>query len=148
MTYDWSVVVAAGPFDIPVGTMQRVAFTMIAGTSRADLGVKLDSLNEWFNANVGIGSNGTPGPMFSMLKITPNPVSGIARISFGAPGNGRAALNLYDRNGRLVNRVWEGNLNGLTRDLVWGDNSLENGVYFLSLEGSGLRQTTKAVIAR
>jgi len=146
--YDWSVVVAAGPFDIAVGEMKRVAFTMIAGTSRANLGVKLDSLEQWFDANVGIGSSGTPGPAFTMLKVTPNPVTGTARISFGAPTNDRVKLNLYDRNGRLVNRIWEGSLSGRTRDLIWSDNSLKNGVYFLSLEGSGLRQTTKTVIAR
>jgi len=146
--YDWSVVAASGPFDIPVGDFQRVAFTMIAGTSRADIGIKLDSLQEWFDGNVGIGNRGAPGPMVSTLRIAPNPVSGTARISFGAPGNECAALNLYDRSGRLVNHVWAGNLNGRTRDVIWSDNSLKNGVYFLRLEGSGLRQTTKAVIAR
>jgi hypothetical protein len=121
---------------------------MIAGTSRANLGVKLDSLEQWFDATVGIGGGQIPGPVFSMLKVTPNPVTGTARISFGAPTSERVALNLYDRNGRLVNRIWEGNLNGHTRDITWNDNSLQNGVYFLRLEGTGLRQTAKAIIAR
>ena len=146
--YDWSVVAATGPFDIPAGTMQRVAFTMIAGTSRANLGIKLDSLQAWFDGNVGISGNGTPGPVPTRLTVSPNPVRGTARITFGAPTNERASLNLYDGSGRLVDQIWAGRLDGHTRDLAWNGSLLKNGIYFLRLQGSGVERTVKAVIAQ
>jgi hypothetical protein len=153
--YDWSVIVATGPFDLMPGAHELKAFAMIAGISRAELLAKTDSLQAWYDLNVpaGLEGNSTNITFPSVLSITPNPVSGTSRISFGAPVRSEARLSLYDRAGKLVGTLWKGKLDGTTVSLNWNGcdgwgRRLESGVYFLRLKGNGLDHTIKTLLAR
>lgn len=150
---DWSILTATGPFDVTPGTYHRVAFAMIAGTSQAELERKLDSLQQWYDGSVGIGSGEFGVARPTVLTLRPNPVSDRSRITFGAAVNTPIELNLYDGSGRLIRQLWRGSLNGrlMTTDFLARDAHgarLEKGIYFLRMESSGITRTLKTVVTR
>jgi hypothetical protein len=148
LSADYSIVVSTGPFDLAPGDTHQTAFAVMGCSSEVHLFRKLDSLQEWFDANVGVAERNSAVPPLALLTVSPNPVTGPLRVRFGAPDRVEAALNLYDRNGRLVNRIWHGRLSGRAMDVTWAPRELGSGVYFLRLEGDKLDNTVKTVIAR
>lgn len=145
---DWSIIVAAGPFDLMPGDTFRTAFAVLGCSSDVHLFRKLDSLQDWFTVNVGMTERNRTEPPLALLSVSPNPVVGPLHVRFGAPSRIPAAVNLYDRNGRFVECIWQGQLNGQVLDVAWDSRNLQNGVYFVRLEGANLTKTVKTVIAR
>ncbi|MFH1312078.1 MAG: S8 family serine peptidase [Candidatus Eisenbacteria bacterium] len=87
------------------------------------------------------------------LTVTPNPVSGAARMAFtlGQPGN--VAVSIYSIDGRLIRRLWCPLLDQGRHEVMWdGANDagevVSPGVYSLSFEVGGEHLITKVVIVR
>ncbi|MEO0108906.1 MAG: T9SS type A sorting domain-containing protein, partial [candidate division WOR-3 bacterium] len=144
------VIAATGPFDLAPGGGQRVAFAMLAGTTRAEFLRELDSLQTWFDENVPVGLAGEPptGPARASITVAPNPVRTRAHIAFTASGNCHTTLSLFDRAGRQVEHLWSGSPTNRPVTLTWSNPGLDPGVYFLRLESAGVARTVKTIIAR
>jgi hypothetical protein len=126
--------------------MHRTAFDVMGCSSDVHLVRKVDSLQTWYDATVAVAEPLPTAPLPVRLSLSPNPVTGSARIRFGTPGRSYARLGLYDRTGKLLERIWQGRLDGHPAELVWNDRRLASGVYFLRLEGEKFCATAEAVI--
>ena len=76
------------------------------------------------------------------LSVTPNPTTGIARVSYSAPGAAGVTLQLCDVTGRQVHLSYGLRTSPLQLDL----RAISEGVYLLRLESAGRSATRKLVI--
>ncbi|MCX6843897.1 MAG: C25 family cysteine peptidase, partial [candidate division WOR-3 bacterium] len=103
--YDWSVVVSAGPYALPVGGTERVAFAIIGSNSVANWKTASDSAQSWYDhsllgvheeAALDIATANRP------LFLSPNPFRTGTYINYFSGTAGNLDLNLYDAAGRAV----------------------------------------------
>jgi len=76
------------------------------------------------------------------LSVTPNPTTGIARVSYSAPGAAGGTLRLCDVTGRQVHLSYGLRTSPLRLDL----RAIPEGVYLLRLESADSSATRKLVI--
>jgi hypothetical protein len=89
------------------------------------------------------------------LRISPNPFSGAATITYSLPQAGNIALKLYDVTGKLVTTLTSGYHNAGASSFVVVPagtakrehrSSFARGIYVLKLETGNTTTTTKLII--
>lgn len=89
----------------------------------------------------------------TLNNVKPNPVKGIAHISFNITKPTHASLKIYDASGRIVKTLVNSNYNSGTYNLTWNgkdDNNraVAEGIYFYTLETDNNNITKKLVLTR
>jgi N-acetylneuraminic acid mutarotase len=89
----------------------------------------------------------------ALNSVRPNPVKGIAHISFNISEPTRANLRIYDASGRLVKTLVNSKLENGVYNLFWNgtdDNNraVSEGIYFYTLETNNNNSTKKLVLTR
>jgi photosystem II stability/assembly factor-like uncharacterized protein len=85
------------------------------------------------------------GFQFSMY---PNPVSGLATITFALSQSQHVSLKIFDMHGRLVSVLADKIFGAGVNELVWKSYVVNAGVYFLQLQTPGNLQTEKLFVVR
>jgi hypothetical protein len=149
--YDWSIVAATGPFDLPAGDNQRVAFAILGGTDSLTFGANADSAQSWWDHFAGImepaGEHGGL-PRLSFITLAPNPFVGATQISYIMPVAGRLTIRAYDATGSLVSDVFDREIAAGKGAFNWQPKGLAGGVYFLKVSTPCGGQTTKLMLQR
>jgi len=131
--YDWSALASAGPFDLPVGGVQRVSFAVVGATTQGGFNAAAESAQRWYNANLLAIAEPAVTRMATAerpLFLSPNPFRGGTFVNYFLRQEGPLVLTAYDATGRQVatqslavkpgaGRVW------------WQPGSLAQGIYFL-----------------
>jgi hypothetical protein len=150
--YDWSVVVSAGPFNLPAsGGSQRVAFALVGGTDSLGFLANADSAQSWYDHNSGIFEGEAGANHLSKItyvRLTPNPFTRSARISYCMPTAGRLTISAYDPSGRLVADIFDAQVKAGEGVLNWIPHDLSGGVYFLKATLPAGVQTEKFLLTR
>lgn len=115
---------------------------LLAGTST---GLFLHS------TNVGLQDNFTSNP--NNLKIYPNPFSDQTTIEFAILNQSMLSFEIYDVNGRLVNRLLNNTMASGNYKLIWkGINEagkyLPNGIYFYKADLGSASYSGKVILHR
>jgi len=102
--------------------------------------------------NTGVGDAEGPFGQLTMLPVTPCPTRGSATVSFITPSAGPVVIEAYDLSGRMVARVFDGDvqpgMHQMGWDLTGGGAPLPSGVYWLRLCGQGDTASTQVVVLR
>jgi hypothetical protein len=148
--YDWSIVTATGPFDLPAGGSQRVAFAFVGGTDSTTFIANCDSAQSWWDGHVGIAEEemATPVARISFLKLTPNPFTHSAQISYVVPVAGHLTVRAYDASGKLVADIFNQNVAIGKGVINWQPRGLTSGIYFMKATSPSGVQTEKFLLAR
>jgi subtilisin family serine protease len=132
-SYDWSVVVSAGPFDLGPGETHRVAYAVVGGSNTSDYLVNSDSAQSWYDHNL-VGISEQPSslrtPQYA-LHIAPNPFSKTTRISYMMPQPGRLSIKVFDASGRLTTTLFEDKVGAGIGAINWRPGNVAKGVYFV-----------------
>jgi hypothetical protein len=148
-SYDWSVITAAGPFDLPVGAHQRVAYAVVGGSDANSFLVNCDSAQSWYDGHVGVF---TPPPdagkLASLLSVTPNPLAGAACIRYAMPAAGRLSIKVFDINGREVASLIDGPVAAGAGTLTWTPRNIANGLYFVRAQVLDQKLVQKVMVVR
>jgi len=80
------------------------------------------------------------------LAVRPSVIGNSAMVSFSVPRDGFASIKVYDATGKVVD-VLGGTFSAGSHEITWSPR-VESGVYFLSIEGPGVSQTTKVIVER
>jgi N-acetylneuraminic acid mutarotase len=85
--------------------------------------------------------------------VKPNPIKGIAHISFNIAKPSMANLRIYDASGRIIKTLLSSNLESGAYNLTWNgrddnDRAVAEGVYFYTLETDNHSSTKKLVLTR
>ncbi|MBD3235716.1 MAG: hypothetical protein GF330_03335 [Candidatus Eisenbacteria bacterium] len=151
---DYSVVTAAGPFDLGPGDTQAVSFAIIGGESR-----------EAFLQNATVaqrtyeqGPSATREPeavpdAVRLLAARPNPFTAATVIRLILPRRSEVDLGVYDIAGRRLRSLLDGRRPGGVHDLRWdGRDSrgrrVQSGVYFLRLRSDLSNHDCRLVVIR
>ena len=114
------------------------------------------TLNQWClditGTPVSTGVDPSPSGALS-FSIAPNPVVHASTISFNLPRAGLARVRIVDLAGRLVQRLQDGWAPAGRQQFVWDgrDRSgslVESGVYFIAVDGVGVKGRGKLVVSR
>jgi hypothetical protein len=104
---------------------------------------------KWVLIGSGVGDTPEPGPSLHFNGILPNPVSTEASIGFAVPSGGAVRINVYDVSGRIVETVFDGQLDAGTHSVEWNPgNGLSSGVYFVRLDAGQGSVTARAMVIR
>ena len=147
-SYDWSVIVSVGPFDLPVGGQCRAAFAAVGAASQAMFDAAVDGAQQWFNDNLsGIAEGQTPGAVTAgqPLLLSPNPFSRGTMVRYFSQAAGPAEFSAYDAGGRQVERVVFSTDEG-SGQYFWQPRKLAPGVYFLKVKTAGRESVAKALV--
>jgi len=102
----------------------------------------------------GVEEKPTISPIITSLNVTkPNPVNGLARISFILAEPTKAILSIYDASGRLIKTLVNSHLDKGIYTYNWNgtdDNNraVAEGVYFYTLQTDNHNSTKKLVFTR
>jgi hypothetical protein len=144
-TSNWSEVVSAGPFDVPVNWYQRVAFAFVGGESDAEIKTNSDSAQSWWNRNSGVENSAqAPSLKRRLLEVEPSLARDRVEVSYSLGTPGVFALRVYDLCGKLVATLREGT--SAQGRLTWEPRGIGGGVYFVRLEAVSGSETAKIVL--
>jgi hypothetical protein len=130
--YDWSVGVSVGPFDLPVGATQRVAFAFLGGTSEAEFEANADSAQSWYDANSAVFEPPAPRlPETRSLEAAPNPFTRQVSINCQVPVAGRVRIQVFDVTGRELATLHDGAAAAGRLTATWQPGEIANGVYLV-----------------
>ncbi len=94
-------------------------------------------------------SSSVPLPQqFTLRPVSPNPFNPITRINYSLDRDSQMTLEVYDINGRLVERLYRGwNTTG-THRITWDASRFSSGLYILRLEAAGRNLTQKMLLLK
>lgn len=144
-SYDWSVLVSAGPFDLAQGETERVAFAVVGGLNAGEFRANVDSAQRWYDAHL-LGLQEAPlaagrQPFF----LSPNPFSHGTFLHYHSPVAGRIELVVYDATGRALEAA-AFSANAGSGRYYWQPKALTRGVYFLKATTPGGEAVTKVLM--
>ncbi len=151
---DWSVIVSAGPFDLPVGATDTVAFAFLAGDNLADLKTNAADCQEtWNNMDFTALAEDNLVPTTLTLGVSPELISGKGSVFFSLPGASYVRLDIYDLTGRRVRTLINGELTAGNHEIYWDGRDqkglkISKGVYFIYLTTDDAKIIQKAVIVK
>lgn len=98
------------------------------------------------------GSEGPPG-VLAMNAVMPCPAFASVTLSFSNPAPGPVLIEAYDLSGRMVSRVFEGELAAGSHEMDWNlsgstGEPLPSGIYWLRLSAQGDVASAQAVVLR
>jgi len=145
-SYDWSIITSAGPFNLPVGAEQRVAFAVVGATSLAQWLAFGDSAQHWYNANMlGIVEQPVQPSERQPVLLSPNPFARGTCVRYFTSAAGELELVAFDATGRQVELVRFPVAKG-TGTCYWQPKGLAPGIYFLKVKTPDRETTQKALL--
>lgn len=151
---DWSIVVSAGPFNLPAGTTDTVAFAFLAGTDLTDLKNNAqDAQTTWDALDFGPAVGEDKTPVALDLSFSPGLYTGQGSIFFSIPQNSHTRLDVYDISGRLVRNLVRSQMPGGHYEIYWDGRDARGletstGIYFITLTTKDATVVRKAVIVK
>ncbi len=130
---NWSICLSTGPFDLPVGWRQRVAFAVVGGINIDSAKKNSDSAQSWWEQMVGMAENITK---IKPKETVPTITTAKSLIDFISQNRENLEVAIYDATGRRI-KVARNQGNG--RKLV-------KGVYFLKLKAAERSAVIKIIV--
>lgn len=145
-------VISSGPFNIPAGQVQWVAFATIGGANLAAVQSNADAAKaKWDQIRGTLGvdeAGGTAPESYSLEQNYPNPFNPSTIIKFQTPQSGRPTLKVYDLLGREVVTLLNGAVAAGRHEVSFSARNLPSGIYFYTLKSDGFTRTLKMVLMK
>jgi subtilisin family serine protease len=150
---EWSVVVAAGPWDIPAGGRVKVAFAIVHGTDLADLQQNADTAHAIYAATP-VGSGAAPvSYRLDLSQNFPNPFNPTTSIEFELAEDDEVYLAVYDLAGRRVRTLTHRRYDAGRHQVMWdgrdgSGNTVASGTYVYRMDSGGQTLTRKMTLLK
>jgi hypothetical protein len=82
------------------------------------------------------------------LVISPNPVSGVSKISFNISNPSYVNLSLSSNSGALVRPIADEFMSKGTHEMALDNSTLKPGIYYLTLKTGQIVESRKVVVIR
>ena len=97
---------------------------------------------------LGIEEEATAHLGFVLQPVVPNPVNGLATISFTIPHRCHVDLDVFDVSGKLVTRLVHKHLEPGIHTVVFDAHTVASGIYYYCLEAGTIVQTRSCVVVK
>jgi hypothetical protein len=81
-------------------------------------------------------------------EFAPNPATGSTMLSLSLPRRSNVVAEIYSERGEKVATIQSGELPAGRHLLVWNAEGVANGTYWCRIQGNGLSESRRIVIAR
>jgi endonuclease/exonuclease/phosphatase family metal-dependent hydrolase len=98
--------------------------------------------------SVGIINENPVPKRFAIVNNYPNPFNPITTITVHFETNCNTSLQVFDINGRLIDSLFDGEIEAGTHEFRWNGNNQPSGVYFIKLSSIDYNQTRKMVLLK
>lgn len=85
---------------------------------------------------------------FGISGISPNPFNPSTTITFGLEQAGNVQVKVYSRTGQLIETLANTRLNAGNHTISWNPRGFASGVYFISIESNGKRDSRKVTFMK
>ena len=104
---------------------------------------------KWVVIGSGLeGASGDAGNLW-MSSPQPNPVTTAASVAVSVPASGNVNLSVYDVSGRMIDIIYQGQMDAGTSLLEWSPGgNVSSGMYFLKLDTPAGSVTTRTMVIR
>lgn len=85
---------------------------------------------------------------FAITGVSPNPFNPSTTLNFTLNDNGNVRARVYNMNGQVVTTLINGYMNAGNHSFVWTPDNLGSGVYIISVETRGMRETAKVTLLK
>jgi len=93
--------------------------------------------------------NENPVPKkFGLVNNYPNPFNPITTITVYFETNCNTSLQVFNMNGRLIDSLFDGEIDSGTHEFRWNGNNQPSGLYFIKLSSNDYNQTRKMVLLK
>ncbi|MCX7757300.1 MAG: C25 family cysteine peptidase [candidate division WOR-3 bacterium] len=149
-TYDWSVAVSTGPFNLLPGERYRVAYAFVGGSSEANLFANADSAQAYYMRVAGISENDDPKdrprtPLFWHSRIVR---SSELEIFYEHLTSRKLQIHLYNIMGQYIAKLFSGELNNNLGQIKLKLPEISEGVYFIKIITDKKTYTEKLLFVR
>jgi serine protease len=132
---DLSMVMSAGPLNIPPGESVNVTFAILAGESLGDLQAASLKAQEKFK----IIKVSTPALVeipkaFDLYQNYPNPFNPATSIRYNLEKTGNVEIKIFDTKGSMVNRICRQNLSAGEHSESLNLSFYSSGIYFYQIQ--------------
>lgn len=100
------------------------------------------------DAETGIADQGLQPLTFDLKAVYPNPFNAVTRVVFSADRVRNTKLIVYDSQGRLVGKLFDGSATAGIHTIHWNAMDMASGIYFLRLESEGTVRTMKVALVK
>ena len=98
--------------------------------------------------SVGIINENPVPKKFAIVNNYPNPFNPTTTINITVEIRHATSLNVYDINGRLIDLVFQGELEIGTHEFQWEGTNYSSGVYFIKMKSGDYVQTRKMILLK
>ena len=98
--------------------------------------------------SVGIINENPVPNKFAIVNNYPNPFNPTTTINITVEIRHATSLNVYDINGRLIDLVFQGELEIGTHEFQWEGTNYSSGVYFIKMKSGDYVQTRKIILLK
>jgi hypothetical protein len=128
---NYSHLMSVGPYAIPPGEFEVIAFSFVAGDDVDELIANAELSFAMYPGLTGISSDEPSPKNFNFISNYPNPFNGNTVIELNGIADDNLAVEIYDIAGRLVKSIATGG----EQRIVWdgtdaGGNNVAAGIYF------------------
>ncbi len=85
---------------------------------------------------------------YELMQNYPNPFNPSTTISFNLPSLSNINLSVFDINGKLVSKIYEGMMNSGKHSINWDGTNFSSGVYFYKLTTDGFTSIKKMMLVK
>ncbi len=126
---NWHAMSSSGPYTIPAGDSQIIAYVLVGGRTVDQMTVHSDTAANWYSPPVGVEDRGSPSVLVRSLQVLPRLFTERVKVRYSLSRVEPITLFAYDALGREMDRIvyTPGNLVG---DFSWRP-TIGPGVYFL-----------------
>jgi hypothetical protein len=127
---NWHALSSSGPYAIPAGDSQIVAFVLCGGRTAVQMTANSDTASEWYDPPVGIGEPAEPGgQLVRTLDVRPVVFTGSVTVRYSLARSTPVPVTVHDASGRVVERFELPAATGGT--FCWRPQTGQDGIYFL-----------------
>jgi len=127
------------------GTAMDTSFSVI--TSDGELSDTLKVTLIVTDQTSVVSHNAVPTSYY-LLPIFPNPFNPQANIKIGLPEEIYVTINIYDINGRIIEKKYEGTLEPGYHTFLWNAVGKPSGTYFIKVQSSTFSKVAKCLLLR
>lgn len=101
--------------------------------------------------NISVVNNSGDSSMpniFSLSQNYPNPFNPQTNIKIALPKKTEIKVYIYDINGRIISKLFEGQLNPGYHNVVWNANDQPSGTYFIKVQSTAFSKVTKCLLLK
>ncbi len=129
---NYHAMVSNGPFTIPAGDSQIVAYVICGARTVAQMTAVSDTAYEWYDPPVAVAEPPLAGPLVCGLDVVPRISNRGFVISYGLSRLEPVTVVAFDAVGREVDRLTFVP-QALSGSVAWRPRTIDRGVYFLKV---------------